>query len=197
MKVAITGSIGSGKSICSAYLRVLGYPVFDTDKMVHQYYEPQGPAYQQLIDTFGKDILFEDGHIDRATLASLVFQNKESLQALEDIVYPHLAHEINSYDDGDSIVFYEVPVLFESGFEKYFDKVVMIDIRPEIAIERLLNRNMTIEDIKRRLNNQMSPGEKAKRSDVIISNDGSLEELHQKIDEFIIKLEKENKDGTL
>lgn len=197
MKIAITGSIGSGKSACSAYLRTLGYTVFDTDKMVHAYYEPDGKAYKELIDTFGTEILDDNKNVDRKVLAGIVFQDQVKLDQLEGILYPHLAQEILETNDSYDYIFYEVPVLFESGFEIYFDTTVMIDIDEDIALERLQGRGMALDDVKRRLKFQMSPQEKRDRADVIIENNSTVKAFHDKIEVFLNKLTKEAHDDSL
>lgn len=191
MKIAITGSIGSGKSLVSSYLREMGYPVYDTDKMVHHYYEPSGLAYHDLIATFGSGIVDDQGFINRKVLAELVFQDPALLKALEDIVYPHLKREILAVNASQKIVFFEVPVLFESGFEIYFDRILMIDTKPEIAFERLLARGMEPLDIKTRLKNQMAPSEKRQRSDFVIENNETQKALHDKLKVFMTHLKKE------
>lgn len=197
MKIAITGSIGSGKSLASSYLRDLGYIVFDTDKMVHEYYEHGAAAYHDIVERFGQSILAADGRIDRGALANVVFQDKASLRDLEGIVYPYLIAEIEHYNEGDALVFYEAPVMFEAGLQSYFDGVLMIVIDSEIAHERLLKRGMSAEDVKRRLSNQMSPSEKEARSDYVIANNKSIEALHQAIDEILPKIIKEEHHGKI
>lgn len=197
MKIAITGSIGSGKSLASTYLRSKGYKVYDTDKMVHTYYDIKGPAYETLIQTFGQGILKEDRTIDRAHLASLVFQDKDKLNQLESIVYPILVKEIQSLDDANEIIFYEVPVLYESGFETYFDKVLMIDADKDIRIERLLERGMSNEDLQRRMLNQMDPKIKVEKADDNIRNNSSIKDLHSALDHYINQLEKEFDHGSI
>lgn len=189
MKIAITGSIGSGKSLASAYLRQLGYPVYDTDTMVHAYYEPDGAAYKDLIKTFGEGILDASGRIDRRRLGDLVFQDAALLKALEEVVYPYLKQDIVAMPHQGTIVFYEVPVLFESGFEIYFDRILMINTLPTLAYERLLKRGMRPGDITSRLKHQMSPEQKAKRSDFVIDNNSSIDDFKQQIDVFMKHLE--------
>ncbi len=176
MKIAITGSIGSGKSSLSKIIQDMGYPVYDTDKMVHAYYEPQGAAYHDLLDAFGPSIVSPSGSIDRKVLSDVVFRDKEKLKQLESLVYPHLQEEILSRAD-DGLIFYEVPVLYESGFDVYFDAVVMVAADIPLTLQRLEKRGMDEAEAKRRLSHQMSPQLKIEKADYLIQNDGDLQAL--------------------
>lgn len=197
MKIAITGSMGSGKSLASKTIRDLGYQVYDTDKMVHAYYAPSGVAYDELITLFGEGIVMSDGTLDRPLIAQRVFQDEEMLRQLEGIVYPHLADEIKSIEAKNELVFFEVPVLFESGFDTYFDRVLMIDVDPQIRIERLITRGMSEEDIQNRLAHQMDPQLKRDKSHAVIDNNDSKEVFEDSIKAYVTTLEKEFKHGSI
>lgn len=187
MKIAITGTMGAGKSSVSDYLKSLGFSVLDTDKMVHEYYRKDGKLYTQIIDTFGKDVLAND-EIDRKKLASIVFSDKQQLNILEEMVHPVVLKDIQSVDDRNSIIFFEVPQLFESNMEANFDKIIMIDADKDVRIQRLLNRGLSLETIENRLLHQMSGEKKREKSDYIIENNNEITSLYSKVDALLEKL---------
>ena len=127
MKIAITGSIGSGKSSMGSFLRETGEIVFDTDKMVHDLYKNNDEVYQSVVEHFGESILNEDKTINRIILGRLVFKDSQEINKLESIVYPVIIKMIESYTETkNTCVFYEVPMLFEANMSHLFDYVVMV-----------------------------------------------------------------------
>lgn len=189
MKIAITGTIGGGKSSVSRRLIELGYPVYDTDKLVHTYYEKNGRLEHVVIEMFGKDILNKEGRIDRGLLANKVFEDFDALRRLESVVYPVVSEHIDElYHNYKGIMFFEVPMLFESHLEHKFDRIMMVTARKDIRMERLEQRGMSQEDVERRSLRHLDEQEKIKRSDIIINNDGDLNELNVKIDLILKEL---------
>lgn len=189
MKIAITGTIGGGKSQMSKYLISLGYPVFDTDKLVHTYYDKNGRLEKEVVQHFGTSILDEKGVIDRRKLAKCVFENDKELIFLESLVFPVVSHHVEElYQETQGIVFFEVPMLFESGLDDNFDVIVMVTAQEEIRVSRLVKRGMSKEDIKSRTKRHEAESVKIAKSDYIIYNDGSIEELHQEVDDLLLKL---------
>lgn len=185
MKIAISGTMGAGKSVMSAYLRTKGYQVYDTDKMVHEYYKLGGLAYDSLVATFGLDVLDAKGAIDREVLSSLVFKDALLLNELESIVYPILIDEILSHQDDGSLVFYEVPLLFEAEMESYFDFVITVDSKFENRLQRIVQRGLVKDLAQERMNHQLSGEDKNHRAHYVIHNDESLEDFYHKIDVII------------
>lgn len=185
MKIAITGSIGSGKSLVGSYLRSLGYAVIDTDKLVHEFYHSSNILYQPVVDVFGLDILDDAGEIDRKKLGQRVFGDALDLNDLESIVHPAVADFIQTYHEQGQIVFFEVPMLFESEMNEYFDSVLMIDVDKELSLERLVLRGISREDALLRLNHQMDPKLKIEKSSNVIHNNSSIEDLYRNIDAYL------------
>lgn len=179
MKVAITGSIGSGKSEVCNYLRECGYDVFDCDKVNKDILDQS--AYELLYDDF-KDC-FDNNILNKQKLANLVFANKQAKDKLESIMHPLILKELlNRQDDP---LFAEVPLLFESNWEKYFDESILIIANEKDIVERLINRGLDKEDAINRLKNQMSVVEKAKKATRIIYNNGTLSDLYSLIDCYL------------
>lgn len=189
MKIAITGTIGGGKSIVSRRLIELGYTVYDTDKLVHTYYEKYGRLEAVVIDMFGDTILNEKGLIDRGKLANEVFQDYKSLLKLESVVYPVVSKHIDElYNDSDTIMFFEVPMLFESHLEDTFDLIIMVTAPKDIRMKRLKDRGMSETEVERRSLRHLDEQEKIKKSDIIINNNGDLDALNVKIDNILEKI---------
>lgn len=191
MKIAITGTIGGGKSSVSRRLIDLGYDVYDTDKMVHAYYEKDGRMESTVIDMFGDAVLGNDGTIDRSKLANIVFNDIDRLFELESKVYPIVADHIESlYISSKGMMFFEVPMLFESKLEDNFDAIIMVTAPFDLRMKRLQDRGMTLDDVKRRSMRHMDEKEKIEKSDIIINNDSDLDSLNAKIDSVIKQLER-------
>ena len=179
MKIAISGTIGSGKSVACEYLcQNKGYDVFDCDQVNRKLLEKDEAGYLKVKEVFPE--CFEDGELDKKKLSALVFNNQEEKKKLEDIMHPLILNELNKREDDP--LFAEVPLLFEAGWDKYFDHNLLIVTDMDLLVARLEERGLEKEDILRRLNNQISVEEKIKRADKIIYNNGSLLDLYRMID---------------
>ena len=176
MKIAITGTIGSGKSTVASYLRNKGYFVFDCDEV-----------NRELLNS---DILveyFDNGLLDKKKLANIVFNDEKKRLLLESIMHPLILERMKKESGKHDPFFAEVPLLFEVNWDKYFDKVLLVVVDEKTALNRLVARGLTIEESEQRIKNQMSIKEKIERSDVIIYNDSSLFSLYEKIDRWLSK----------
>lgn len=180
MKIAITGTIGSGKSTVAAYLRDKGYFVFDCDEVNRELLNSD-----ILIDYFPE--CYDDGLLDKKKLANIVFNDEKKRLLLESIMHPLILESMKKESGKHDPFFAEVPLLFEVNWDKYFDEVLLVVVDEDIALRRLLDRGLSIEESKQRIKNQMSIKEKIERSDVIIYNDSSLFSLHKKIDGWLSK----------
>lgn len=181
MKIAISGSIGSGKSEACNYLRKKGYDVFDCDLENSKLLRKSSKAYSKLKEAFPES--FINDKLEKKKLASIVFSNKKRKKQLESIMHPLILEKLLKRKDNP--LFAEVPLLFEVNWDKYFDCNVLIVTDEKILKERLINRGLDIIDIENRLKNQMSVKEKIKRADKIIYNNGSLKDLYKEIDKFL------------
>lgn len=179
MKIAITGTIGSGKTEVSIYLRKLGYDVFDCDEVNRRLLNEFG--YELLHNDFGE--CFDDKTLNKEKLSKLIFSDSNKKQKLESILHPLILKELKSREDNP--LFAEVPLLFESNWDQYFDEKLLIVCEQDIALNRLENRGIARDDAIMRISNQMSVQEKIKKATRIIYNNGSLDELYSAIDSYL------------
>ncbi len=188
MKIGITGGIGSGKSTVTDYIIKRGYQVFDADKIAHEIEEPGGGVLLKLASVFGPEILAEDGSLDRKTMAAVVFSDDKKRKILNDITHREIHAIITeglSHPETDP-VFTDVPLLFESGFNKELDRVWLVTASEETRVKRVVARDGgTPEEVRARIRSQMSDEEKEKMADAVISNDCALEELYEKVDRLL------------
>lgn len=154
-KIAITGTIGSGKSECSKFIEQAGYSVFNCDKEVHKMYEASHDAYTKICDMFPQCV--SPSGIDRSQIAKIIFADSKKKKALEDCIYSYLVPQLLQamHEEKSDFFFAEVPLLFTNGWDKYFDECLLIQVRDDKAIERLVTwRHMDKEDALKRLANQ-------------------------------------------
>ena len=180
MKIAITGTIGSGKSTVASYLRNKGYFVFDCDEVNRELLNSG-----ILIDYFPE--CYENGLLNKKKLANIVFSDENKRLLLESIMHPLILKMMEDESKKYDPFFAEVPLLFEVNWDKYFDEILLVVVDEKIALERLVDRGLSIEESKQRIKSQMSTKEKIERSDVIIYNDSSLFSLYEKIDGWLSK----------
>jgi phosphopantetheine adenylyltransferase/dephospho-CoA kinase len=182
--IALTGGIASGKSTAARYLKELGAHVIDADLLGHRAYEPGSPAHAQVVATFGRDVLAEDGSIARKVLGGKVFGKPDQLKKLTDIVWPAirtLAEEEIARVRREGkvrVVVLEAAVLFEAGWESVGDEVWVNIVDREVAIERTMQRDkLPREAIEARLNSQLTNAERIARADHVIDNNGTQEAM--------------------
>jgi dephospho-CoA kinase len=183
-KIAITGGISSGKSQASKFFSELGAYVIDSDQIVHQLLTPETELGKKVIELLGDGIIV-NGEIDRQRVAKKVFLNPKLLRSLEKILHPQVYEEIErkyrevSQQKSPPMLFLaEVPLLFESEGERFFDKTIAVIADTETSWERYRNATgYEREDFNRRQARQLSQIEKAERADFVIRNNGSTEDL--------------------
>ena len=192
--IGVTGNIGSGKSAVCRILAKLGAIIVDADELAHESYKPHSQAWQELINTFGKDIVKANEKIDRQKLGQIVFANPEALARLNQIVHPRaygMAQEkIEDYRrQGAKAIVVEATLLIEAGWTDLVDKVWLVVTPEDVAIQRLTqHKGITKAQILARLRAQMPAEEKMKYADEVIYNDGSLNQLEAKVTELWHKL---------
>ena len=180
-KIAITGSIGSGKSVVCQYLRDKGYDVFDCDEENSKLLQKNKKGYKAVKNVFPE--CFIDDELDKKLLADIVFNDFEKKKILEMIMHPLILDELNKRKDNPLIA--EVPLLFEAGWDQYFDSNLLIVTDMDIVVERSLERGLSKKEIEKRMENQMPVEEKIKRADKIIYNNGSLSMLYSLVDQWL------------
>ena len=186
--ICLTGGIASGKSTAAKLLESLGAKIIDADKLGHRSYQKGESTYDELIKVFGNKICAPNGEIDRKILGTLVFEDEKSLKKLTDIVWPSIRIlakeeiEVLKKFDKESKVVLEAAVLIEAGWETIGSETWVIEVNPEIAIERIMLRNKISRiEAQSRINSQLSNQERAAKADVIISNNDTTEEFLRKV----------------
>ena len=182
-RVGLTGGIGAGKSTAAEMLRELGAYVVHADQLGHETYSKGGTARPRVLERFGNEILGDDGEIDRARLAGIVFGDKNERLALEGIVWPEIrklmsARLAEAEAAGAIVAVVEAAVMLEAGWEDLFDQVWTVETHRDVAKARLMARqSISASEADARLRAQLTSGERAKRSSVVIENRGTVEEL--------------------
>ena len=168
LKIAITGNIAAGKSEVEKIISE-NYPVYDADKIAHKFL----------------------GNVDRRALGEKVFNDPIARKELESFIHPKVKNEIlNIFTKITTpVVFVSIPLLFETGFDKLFDKVLFVQCNDDIRLEHLMKRNnFTKEQALARMNSQMPQEDKIAKSDYVIYNNSSLDELKKQVTKFIDEL---------
>ncbi len=189
MIIGITGSIATGKSTLSKYLRELGYLVINTDELAHQVL-----TYPFIIEKIGSLIsqdVIDGGIINRKRLGNIVFKDSEKLRILNDITHPEifkLTKELIEKEQG--VVFIEVPLLFETNFTELVDKTLVVSANEKVQIKRLIKRNnLTVNEAINLINKQMSLKEKIRLADYVIDNSTTIIDMKTQV---LNLLKKEN-----
>lgn len=194
LKIAITGGIGSGKSIVCAYLEKKGYRVIYADRIARQMTMPGGSAIPYIIQHFGKEYITPDGSMDREKMRKLVMNDKKALHLLEQGTTLKVKEQIDKIiseatANGETIIFFEIPLLFEMHAEKKYDKVWLITADKDVRLRRVLDRDdITITEAESIIKNQIDDDLKKSLSDSIINNNGSIQDLRESIDNLLITL---------
>lgn len=194
--IGITGGIASGKSTVSSYLRELGQIVIDADEVVHDLQKKGGALYQVLVGWLGTEILQADGELDRKKLAALLFGSNERLAKSADLQNPIIRKELEKRRDralqDNELVFLDIPLLYEQGYEDWCDQVWLIYVDRETQIQRLMARNqLTKEEAQLRISRQMPLEEKRNLADLVLKNTGDLETLKSQIKRLVIEMEQD------
>lgn len=189
LRVGLTGGIGSGKSSVGDALQELGAIVIDSDELARNVIERGTPGYEQVVAEFGDEIL-TSGEIDRAKLAAQVFNDETKRKNLESIIHPLVrkaAEELSKNLPSDAIVVNEIPLLFETNGASRFDFIISVSVQEEIRVARLKQRGMKEYEIAQRVAAQATDAQRASISDVVIENNGSLDDLTAHVNEIWTK----------
>lgn len=203
--IGLTGGIGSGKSTVSDYLIRKGFHVLDADKIAREIVLPGSDMLIKLKDVFGREIIQEDGSLDRKKLGALVFSDPEKRQMLDSMMHTEILELIHvrllrlheesemaalSSDPEEflkyKVIFIDAPLLFETGLDKIVSETWVIDVDDETRIDRIMERDgLNREEIQKIFDTQMARSEKNRLADVILDNTGDTIALYQKIDQLL------------
>lgn len=186
MKIGLTGGIGSGKSEVARLLAERGALIIDADEIARGLVQPGQPALAEIVAAFGEQVLLPDGGMDRAAVAELVFNNEDARARLNAIIHPRVAEEtarrLGEAPDG-AVVVYDIPLLIETGAIDGWDHIIAVLAPEGERIERLRqSRGMSDADIRDRMATQVDDHARRQTADIIIDNDGSLQELVDDVD---------------
>jgi dephospho-CoA kinase len=187
MRLALTGSIGMGKSTVAGMFRDAGIPVFDADAVVRRLQGPGGALVGKIEEHFPGTT--RNGAVDRDALSKRVLANPDDLATLETIVHPAVHHERTRFiveNGGAPALLFEIPLLYETGGGEAFDKVIVVSAPPEVQRERVLARpGMTQEKFQALLDRQMPDEEKKRRADFVVDTGGDLSTTEAQVREIL------------
>ncbi|MGV3028093.1 dephospho-CoA kinase [Streptococcus hyovaginalis] len=190
MTIGITGSIASGKSTVTNYLRKQGFQVIDADAVVHELQAKGGKLYDVLVDFYGEKILAPNGEIDRQALSEQFFSDKTIRAEVSTLQNTIIRQELLARRDDllqkHEVVFMDIPLLFELDYQGQLDQVWLVYLDPAQQLERLMKRNnYTEEQAKQRIAAQLSLEEKKKFTDQVIDNSGELSATYEQLDDLL------------
>jgi dephospho-CoA kinase len=197
IRIGLTGNIASGKSEVARMLADRGATIIDADELAREAVEPETQALKDIIKRWGKDVLNQDGGLDRAALRQIVFADQNELDALNRIVHPGVTRlrdrEIaRARERGDPIVVCVIPLLFERNIVEEFDAIILVDAPRPLRLERLVTtRGLEETEAMNMIAAQMPAELKRARADFVIENDGSLDKLERDVDALWSSLQRD------
>ncbi|HBZ81047.1 MULTISPECIES: dephospho-CoA kinase [Brevibacillus] len=197
MILGLTGGIATGKSTVTGMLRERGIPVIDADQIAREVVEPGKPAYEAIVRHFGRDILLEDGQIDRKGLGEIVFSDESERQKLNAIVHPEVRRVMREEAEaaeanGADIVFMDIPLLFESKLQHMVEKIVVVYAPGDMQLARMMERDeLEEEQAQKRLRAQFPIDQKKLEADFLIDNSFSREETERQVEALLAEIRAE------
>ncbi len=188
--IGITGSIACGKSTVTDYLLKLGYQVVDSDKISREALTKDLDCIFQVEQLFD---CVENRKVDRKKLGRIIFHDEKAKKQLEGIIHPYVIKKLKQAIQScqDSVIFLDIPLLYESHLEYLCDEIMVVYLNEEKQLERLMKRDHIDQDYARVImNNQISIEEKKKRAQIIIDNNGTIDQLYDQLNQFVKGLRK-------
>jgi len=185
--VGLTGGICSGKSTVAAMFARLGAAVIDADRVAHELQEPGQPLYEAIVSAFGREVVGEDGRIDRRKLGAMVFADPKARARLEDILHPAIVEECErriqqAGTSGAAVCLLDAALLIESGRHARFDMVIVVEASQAVQIDRMMARmGLSRDEALQRIRSQMPREEKRRHASLVIENGGPLEETERQV----------------
>jgi dephospho-CoA kinase len=191
-RVGLTGGVASGKSTVSAILDELGAVIIDADVLAREVVAPGTDGLRKVVEAFGRDVLTDNGELDRPAMGTIVFADPQKRRVLEGIIHPRVRErgaEIEASAGSDDVVVHDIPLLTETGQAGGFDAVIVVDVPTETQVERMVElRGMTREDAEARVAAQASREERLKIATHVVDNTGTLEDLRGRVTEVYREL---------
>jgi len=195
LKLGITGGIGCGKSEVCRLLEQNGIPIIHADLVAREMMETHAEIKSQIKQAFGDEVYLPNGRLDRKRLAEIIFSDEQAKLGINQIVHPQVIEyqkkELEKLEQSGTYKFagVEAALIFEAGVEQQFDVIIAVAASEETVIQRLMKRDgLSKEEIIKRIGSQMPLSEKIKRADIVIHNDGSLDELNHEVKRLFIWL---------
>ncbi|MDR1790810.1 MAG: dephospho-CoA kinase [Propionibacteriaceae bacterium] len=193
MRIAVTGGIGSGKSVVAERLKELGAVVIDYDDLARQAVAPGTPGLAAVIAEFGAGVQAPDGSLDRKALGEIIFNDPDARRRLNAIVHPFvflLAQHAELQAMGQyKLVVHEIPLLVESGLADRFDEVIVVDAEPEQQLARVIARDgLSVAQARARLSAQATRAQRLQAATRVIHNYGTLADLADQVDDLVPQL---------
>ncbi len=187
--IGLTGGIGTGKSTVARFLAELGAVVIDADEVGHEFLESDSQVRQQIVTSFGEDILTPEGKVDRRKLGRMVFENPRALSCLNRIIHPRISevvkNRLEDYRRGAGVVVIEAPLLVEAGWSSLVDQVWVTMAPKATVIKRLkAGKGLSRAEALARIRSQLPARERAKHADVVINNNAGLDGLKERVREL-------------
>lgn len=189
--MGLTGGVGSGKSTVAAMLAARGAFVIDADAIAREVVAPGSEGLEALVAAFGTGVLAEDGSLDRPALAALAFRDEQAREQLNAITHPRIAARTAELMAGAAlgqVLVHDVPLLVELALMPAYDVVVVVDASDATRIRRLESRGMSRDEAERRMAAQATREERLAAADVVVDNEGDLEDLGRQVDQLWAKL---------
>lgn len=201
-RIGLTGGIASGKSTVSNYLSNKGIPIVDADKIARKLAEKGGAIWKAYRDRYGCQVVNFDGTLNRGKLGQIIFSSPEEIEWVNNTTHPMIRaacfEDLSSFEkEGCKAVILDIPLLFETGWQKYVDESWLVSISKELQLKRVMERDgLSASEAEKRIAAQMSLEEKRRLADRVIDNSGSLEDLYGTVDRLwheVIKGQEEEK----
>lgn len=186
MIIGLTGGIASGKSTVVEMIKEEGYKVIDADQLVHDMQAKGNRLYLALLDWLGEDILLSDGELNRPKLGQLIFSSEEmrhqSAEIQGKIIREELAAKRDCLAKEEDVFFMDIPLLIENDYQDWFDQIWLVAVSPEVQDQRLMKRNhLSAEEADMRIASQVPLSEKLPYASLVIDNNGSIDDLKEKV----------------
>lgn len=185
LRIGLTGGIGSGKSAAALLFSARGAPIIDTDEIAHTLVEPGQPAYDEIIKSFGEDILDGNRRINRDKLRERVFENAAERKRLEAILHPRIREIVRAKIAGleSPYCIVVVPLLIESGFDDLVDRILVVDASENLQIQRTVARSGLSElEIRKIMSAQATRAQRLQRADDVIENNADRKQLEKEVE---------------